>query len=243
MEKNILTLYDDPVFPVTRQGNALYGGDMILESDAGASNTPELDKVQISARQSARTKAMSAVMSWIADGDYSYTALDEYITGAADLDGDFEITNDEEEYYNEIWREVPDALLTVGASAENVTKFVNDEDAGAGAIIGKNAEALLNEVDADDDEIIVGFAMGEDAVFENATSDPKGRHMILEATYKKMKAVRDGQVQILKKRTSGKVRLSAAQRAGVKKMLRKSHTAAANLARKKSMKVRKQHGM
>ena len=186
---------------------------------------------------------MSAVLAWVDDGNFSYQNLDEYIIGIADLDGDFEISDAEEAYYNEVWREVPDALLTLGASVEDVAKFVNDEDDKSAAIVGKAADTLVNELEADDDEIIAGFALGQEAVLENAGTDPDGRHMILEATYKKMKAVRDGKVQLVNKRVSGKMRLSAAQKAGLRKARMTAHTAGANLARKKSMKVREQHGV
>lgn len=241
MSQNIFAMMDDPVFPATQRGREILGVFESVPADSKTTDAP--DKVQSFARQQARTNAMSAVLAWIEDGDFSYQALDEYIIGAADLDGDFEITEAEEAYYNEIWREVPDALLTLGAAAEDVSRLVNDEDDKAGAIVGKAVNTAVNELEADDDELIVGFAMGKDAVFENASDDPNGRHMILEATYKKMKAVRDGQVQVINKRMSGKVRLSSAQRAGIKKMQRKSHTASANLARKKSMRVRKMRGM
>ena len=66
---------------------------------------------------------------------------------------------------------------------------------------------------------------------------------MLEATYKRRKVIRDGKVQVVNKRISGKVRLSAAQKAGVKKMLRKAHSATANLHRKKSMKKREKMGL
>lgn len=243
MSDNAFKFFDDPVFPSSTAGMKMAG---IFESatDKPSNNGDMiLDSVQTFAKQQARTKAMSAVLAWVEDGNFSYQSLDEYITGIADLDGDFEISDAEEAYYNEIWHEVPDALLTLGASAEDVAKFVNDEDDKSAAIVGKAADALVNELEADDDELIVSFALGEDAVLENAGTDPDGRHMILESTYKKTRAVRDGQLQVVNKRVSGKVRLSAAQKAGLVKAQRRSHTASANLARAKSMKVRKQHGM
>lgn len=242
MSENIFGIYDDPVFPTSPRGKAILGVfEAASDDDTKIKDAP--DKVQDFARQQARQNAMSAVLAWIEDGNFSFKALDEYVTGIADLDGDFEISDAEEAYYNEIWREVPDALLTLGASEEDVSKFVNDEDDKAGALVGKDADAAINEMEADDDEIIIGFAMGEDAVFENASDDPDGRHMILEATYKRRKVVRDGKVQVVNKRVSGKVRLSSAQKLGLKKAQRKSHTAGANLARKKSMRVRQRRGM
>ena len=66
--------------------------------------------------------------------------------------------------------------------------------------------------------------------------------MILEATYRKQKVVRDGKVVKINKRISGKVRLSAAQKAGLRKARRKANTAA-RLHRKKSMRLRARRGM
>lgn len=243
MSDKAFNIYDDPVFPSSITGMKMAG---IFESATDKPSNSEdiiLDSVQTFSQQQARTKAMSAVLAWVEDGNFSYLNLDEYIIGMADLDGDFEISDAEEAYYNEIWREVPDALLTLGAGAEDVAKFVNDEDDKSAAIVGKAADALVNELEADDDEIIAGFALGQEAVLENAGTDPDGRHMILEATYKRMKVVRDGQVQVVNKRMSGKVRISAAQKADLREARMKAHTAGANLARKKSMKMRKQHGI
>lgn len=235
-------LDDDFTFPATRRGQALSG---VLESAADKSRTSS-DAVQAFARQQARTQAMSAVLAWIEDGEFTYTALDEYVIGMTDLDGDFEISDEEEAMYNAVWNEVPDALLSIGATETDTNDFVNGEgktSADAAARIGKTLKERLNELEADDDEIIAGFALGEDAVFENASDDPEGRHMILEATYRKQKVVQDGKVVKINKRISGKVRLSAAQKAGLRKARRKANTAAARLQRKKSMRIRAQRGM
>lgn len=229
--------FDDPTFPSTRTGQFLAG---ILESADIAKGKPSdtPDAVEVFALQQARTQAMSAVLAWVAEGDFTYTALDEFICGVADLDGDFEISDEEEVVYNAIWQHVPDALQTLGADEADVNELVNSEDNDAAARIGKALSAAMDETTADDEEIIAGFALGEDAVFENASDDPEGRHMILEATYKRRKVVRDGKVQVIRKRISGKVRLSAAQKAALKKARRKAHTGAAKLARRKSMRIR-----
>ncbi len=233
---------DDFTVPATRRGQVLSG---VLESAAGKPET-SADAVQAFARQQARTQAMSAVLAWVEDEEFTYTALDEYAIGMADLDGDFEISDEEEAVYNAIWSEIPDALQSLGASETDANDFVNGEGKtsdDAAARVGKTLKERLDELEADDDEIIAGFALGEDAVFENASDDPEGRHMILEATYRKQKVVRDGKVVKINKRISGKVRLSAAQKAGLRKARRKANTAAARLHRKKSMRLRARRGM
>lgn len=168
---------------------------------------------------------MSAVLAWIEDSEYKYDALDEYIIGMADIDGYFEIGGEEEAAYNAIWHEVPDALLSLGASEADTTAFVNGEGKeadDAAARVGKVVKETLDDLEADDDELIAGFALGEDAVFENASDHPESRHMILEATYRKKNVVRDGKVVKINKRVSGKVRLSTAQKASLRKARRKA---------------------
>lgn len=241
-QNNAFTVDDDFTFPHTRRGQALSG---VLES---AAEKPKVnaDAVEVFARQQARTQAMTAVLAWMEDGEYNYNALDEYIIGMADLDGDFEIGDDEEAAYNAIWAEVPDALLSLGADEADTNAFVNGdgkEADDAAARVAKVVKETLDDLEADDDELIAGFALGEDAVFENASDDPEGRHMVLEATYRKKKVVRDGKVVKINKRVSGKVRLSAAQKAGLRKARRKANTASARLHRKKSMRIRARRGM
>ena len=232
---------DDFMFPVSTQGMKKAG--MILES-AEPSDTDQ-DQVTDLARTQARINAMTAVLQWVSLEDYSYNALDELVLVVADLDGDFEISEEEENAYNAIWAEVPDALLSLGCDKKDVEACVNgtkDDADGAAAKIGNYLKEELDTVEADDDEIITGFAVGEEAVFESAAGDDV-RIGILEATYKRTKVVRDGQVVTVRKRVSGKVRVSAAQKAALRKARRKAHTAAANLARRKSMRVRKRRGL
>ena len=92
---------DDFMFPVSTQGMKKAG--MILES-AEPSDTDQ-DQVTDLARTQARINAMTAVLQWVSLEDYSYNALDELVLVVADLDGDFEISEEEENAYNAIWAE------------------------------------------------------------------------------------------------------------------------------------------
>lgn len=247
MSQIFATGNDDYMFPTTQAG--LRQSGMILESangDRKADGQGVLENaIDEYATASKRIDAMSAVLTWIEEGEYNYNALDETIVAVADLDGDFEITEAEEALYSDIWNEIPDALLTLGADKADVQELVNgpnDAADKAAARIGKLLSKKMDEEEADDDSLIAGFAFGEDAILESASYDAS-LHGILEATYKRKKVIRDGQVQMVNKRISGHVRLSSAEKANMKNMRRKSHTAAANLARKKSMKKRKQLGM
>ena len=247
MSNNIFSAgYDDFMFPTTRAGMREAG--MVLESAAGGKNGGDSDApdtISETALTMARSRAMSAVLTWIEEGVYSYDALDETIVVTADLDGDFELSEEEEDEYADIWGQIPDALLTLGADLDDVQKLINgpgkkaDE---AAARIGAALSKEMESVEAEDADIITGFAVGEDAILESASYDNE-LHGILEATYKRKKVVKDGKVQIVKKRVSGKVRISAATRAALRKARRKANTAAAKLSRRKSMKLRKNRGL
>lgn len=240
---------DDFMFPTTPMGMRAVG--MVFDSakpNAGGNSGAEMvleNAVDNDAVARARASAMSAVLSWVEDGQFDYNSLDETIVVVADIDGDFELTEAEEELYGDIWNEIPDALLTLGADIEDVKAFVDgpgkDADSAA-ARIGKALSAEMDETQADDDSLIAGFAYGEDAILESCSYDD-ALHGVLEASFKRKKVVRDGKVQVVKKRVSGKVCLSAQQKAGLKKARRKAHTATANLKRKKSMKIRANRGL
>jgi len=241
---NIFDSIDDFMFPVTHQGRIQAG--MVLESATEKKEAKaEDDGISEVARNTARAGAMSALLSWIDEGEYTYQALDEIVVVVSDLDGDFEISEEEEEEYNHIWAEMGDALLSLGADAKDAQALVDGpgkEADDAAARIGKALSEGMDEERADDDSLISGFALGEDAVLESV-SDDEVLHGILEATYKRKKVIRDGQVQVVRKRLSGKVRLSATQKSGLRKARRKAHTAAANLKRRKSMRMRKNRGL
>lgn len=233
---------DDFMFPTSRQG--LIKSGMILES-AAQDAAPVANAVDEDARIRARADAMSALLTWIEEGDFSYDTLDECIVVVADIDGDYEITEEEENYFNDVWQEVPDALLSLGADKADVVGLVDGpgkESDKAAARIGKELSEKMEEEEADADSLIAGFAFGEEAILESVSYDTS-LHGILEATYKRKKVVRNGQVQVVRKRVSGHVRQSAAQKASLKKARRKSHTATANLNRRKSMRKREQRGL
>ena len=195
---------------------------------------PRIGVLESYADSQLRSQAMSAVLGWIEDGNFTYDNLDEFVCAVADLDGDFEISEEEDDYYNSVWQQIPNALLTLGAPEDDVDKLVNGESNAAGQRVGEAVKLSLDSEKADDDDLIAGFAYGD---------DPEGRHMVLEAAYKKRKVVRDGKVVVVRKRVSGKIRLSAAQKAGLREARLKANTGAAKLARRKSMRIQKRRGL
>ena len=243
---SIFESFDDYMFPTTAMGKRAMG---IFEPEIkeGIESEPHIAVVMESVESTARAQAMSAVLDWVDMGEHTYGAMEELITAIADLDGDEDITEDEEAYYNDIWQQIPDAMLSYGCDINDVQAFVDGpgtEADAAAARLGTYLQNEMGQVRADNEHLITGFAYGEDAVIESA-SDPEDANIlgVLEATYKRRKVVRDGKVVVKLKRVSGKVRLSAAQKAALKKARRRANTAAAKISRRKSMRIRKSRGM
>lgn len=237
---------DDYMFPTSQAG--LREAGMILESASSAEEDKLTGRDRAIAnyvRAQQRTEAMSSVLSWIEEGDFTYNALDETIIVVADLDGDYEITEDEEAYYSELWNEVPDALVSLGADEDDVKEFMDGpgtEADKAAARMGRTLTQKMDEEEADDDELIARFAFGEDVVLESANLF-RTTEGVFEATYKRKLAVRDGKKEWINKKMSGKVYRSPEQKLATKKAARKSHTGIANMHRRKSIKKRQALGL
>jgi hypothetical protein len=177
------------------------------------------------ANQQLRAAAMGVILGWLEQEDFTFDAFSNAAIVVADMDGDDEISDEEDEYLNDLLQECANALLTMGAESGNVTSFLDDEDDTAGEALGKFLTGKMDDVSSSDEELIAGYAVTGDAVFEAMK-----------------KVIRGGKV-VLKKKRIRKVKLSAMQRAGLKKARAKAWTGAAKLNRKKSMRVRKQRGL
>jgi hypothetical protein len=179
------------------------------------------------AGQQQRAAAMATVLTWLDEKDFSFDAINALVIGMVDLDGDDEIGDDEEQDYNEFLACVGTALTKLGASPENVTSFLDDEEDDQGGKLGKFLGKKLDGVSVDDNQLVTRYATatGSESIFESTT-----------------KVVRNGQI-VLKKKRVKKYRMSAAQRQALKKARRKSHSAAAKRNRAKSMRMRKKRGL
>lgn len=190
-----------------------------------------------------RAIAATIALEWAQGDDHSYDALDAYVLDAAGIDEDSEVTEDDEDFYNEVWGEVADALVFLGADETAVTELCDKEDSSAGASVAEAVKGgLVAEGAPSDEAIVMEFAAGDNydvfkSIYEGAEGD------LFEAAYRKKKVVRDGKVVKINKRVSGRIRLSAAQKAGLRAARRKANTAVARLHRRKSMKLRKQRGL
>lgn len=212
----------DPVFdsagvmPAAKkpQSNEYTIPDQILDD---ASN--DLGEKQI------RANAMAAALTWLEDNDASYSNFEAIVAGLADLDEDGEVTEPEEELFNEILTMAADSLVELGANAANVESFIDSESEEAGEKLHTYLNNKLSENEKSDDELITEYAV-------------KAK-LVLDAT---QRVVRNGKVKVIKKPLKKK-RLSSAQKAALKKARRKANNSGARRKRAKSMKARRQRNM
>jgi len=169
-----------------------------------------------------RSSAMASIMSFAEEGMNTAEELDLMAVGMADLDEDGEVTEPEQEDYEESLNAMADAMSHVGIEPNIIESALNGDDDAAETVALHVAE-YMDDLD-DQDQFIANYSVRE--------------NMMLEAV---RKVVRDGKVKYIKKPLR-KRRMSSAQKAALKKARRKSNTGAAKRARRKSMSVRKRSG-
>lgn len=149
---------------------------------------------------------------------------------------------------------IADAMSTLGIDEDLINDVFDSDVDIADAAIETASEIILENMPADDelDDFISVFAYGDEATYDammkeedegmyDAAKKPltvgrKTRRKVgnKTVTYKAVKAVRDGKIKVVNKRIAGKVRLSAAQKAALKKARRKSTTGTAVKKRMRS---------
>ncbi|MBT2909714.1 hypothetical protein PL84_03845 [Vibrio anguillarum] len=177
------------------------------------------------AEKQIRANGMAAALTWIEDEDASYANFDAIVAGLADVDEDGEVTEPEEEIFNEILTMAADSLVELGANAANVQSFIDDESEEAGEKLHAYLSEKMSNNEKSDDDLITEYAV-------------KAK-LVLDAT---QRVIRNGKVKLIKKPLKKK-RLSSAQRAALKKARRKANNSGARRKRAKSMKARSQRGM
>lgn len=157
--------------------------------------------------------------------------FDAMMIGLVDADKNGELDDNELSVLDIGYNIAFDVLSGRGASEDDILALLNDGDETAAENIH---ELLINTgTDGEDAELAAinaaAFEFDEDS--DTAVMDG--------ATYKKQVAIRNGKKVIIRKRIAGVVRLTAKQKAAIKKMQRKSHSGAARAKRLKSLKRRK----
>lgn len=191
-------------------------------------------------------KAAGAVNEWaetteddLDAGETLATRLMMLLLGIADIDGDGEINESEQEVVDAAIENAFDYLTAKGVSEADAEALLGDWDDAVGQRVHELILSRLpdGEDATSDDMNAFAFADGDGA--QESMFDSVGAP-VLDAVYKKRLAIRAGKKVRINKRISGTVRLSAKQKLAVRKMLRKTHSAGAQLRRAKSNRIRKQ---
>jgi len=148
-----------------------------------------------------------------------------------DAESDEDFDEEEVEEFNEVLEAAWTYLAQHGVNDDDIDKLLNDEDNEAAERIHDFLVSALpdgDEADAD----LANFAFADS---ENES--------VLDAVYKRKFVIRGGQKMRVRKRVSGRVRLSGAQKAALRKAHMKANTGIAKLHRRKSMRKRRQMGL
>lgn len=182
-----------------------------------------LESIQKVAIVGERMSAGAACVQWAQGGESSFDTLDAILFGMAGGQDDVELTDGQAAMYESLQAHAGEFLVSVGGVQDHqLTEMMEGDEEVTDALF----ESLSTALDGvDTDEAVAEFAVRES--------------MMMEA---KKKVIRDGKVKIIntKKR---KRRMSAAQKAALKKARAKANTGAAKAARKKSNRMRKSRGM
>jgi len=175
--------------------------------------------------QQVRLQAMSCLVSWTDGWSHDYKTLESLLLGIADMDGDEEVDQNEEAYFNDLLAGVSEAMLSLGADRGLIDSFLNDENKVSGDKIAEYLADKLNLMEARPDELVTNYGLGAQAILESTQT-----------------IIRGGDVVIKKKRVR-KRRLTSLQKIASKKNLRRAHSGLAKARRERSMRVGRQRGL
>lgn len=207
--------------------------DSMLES-AGLGNAASarvvamFEAVERRAGEDSRSVAASLLAGWVADGEAdsdSFEALALVLAGLDSLSDDDDLDDEQVDAFNDALGQLANAAVALGADQDDVTSMIDDDDDSAAESVFEALSGLTDDDEAIADYTVAGGEGGE-AMLESAT----------------FKAVRDGQVTLIRKRPK-KRRMTSLQKQALKKARTKAHSSMANAHRKKSMKLRKKRGL
>lgn len=199
-------------------------------------NEGKLSAAALYARQNIALNTVAALQAWASDDfddeEHQAENLFALFLGIADVDDNGEIGEDEEVIIDAAVAAAHDYLAKKGVSEDDLQALLNDWDDAAAERV---RDYLMGELPEGEDAELSDM---DDFVFSD-----EDNASIFDAVYKKAVVMRNGKKQMIKKRVSGTVHLSAAQKAGISKAHSKSHSAAANAQRARSMKMRSKMGL
>lgn len=233
-------LNDRLIFESAEQTKQQEEQDRAAKAAAKDLDGPELVIFEAVARKTknAREDAFNAVVDWLG----SIPTAASFFDSAFELAGLDEIEPEDDAYpeeavddYIAVLGYMADALVAMGADADDVTTLVNTDDEDDAEI--QMADAAISDItkainiDLTDDEAVTDFGI----VFAASDEDD----VIME---KMIKVVRNGKVVMKNKRIKPR-RMTGAQKAALKKNRRKAWKGQARLKRKKSLKIGKKRGL
>lgn len=178
-----------------------------------------------------RQEAAGIVAEWadseLEKGEGYADRLYALIVGAAGAGEDEDLTDDEAEYAAILAELVGDFLEGKKIPEDDVDTLLGG-DLEDNDVAARIHDALLDSMPQGDEAM-----MDDTEKFVLGESDDA----MLDATYKKVMAIRKGKKVRIKKRIAGKVRLTAAQKGAVRKMQRKANSGAAKMKRARSMRM------
>lgn len=194
-----------------------------------------------------KLQAVSSLMQWVEtepdDLDEGETLADRLIAmmvGIADANKDGDITEDEQGVIDVAMNAAWNYLTSKGASDEDCAALFNDADpAAAERIRDLLADSLPEGEEADEEIDAIVFTDADQEPLMDSVADA----VYMDAVYKKTFAIRNGKKVRINKRVSGTVRLTAKQKVAIRKAQMKSHSAAAQMRRMKSMRIRRKSGL
>lgn len=178
-----------------------------------------------------RQEAAGIVAEWadseLEEGEGYADRLYALIVGAAGAGDDEDLTDEEAEYAAILAELVGDFLEGKKIPEDDVDTLLGG-DLEDNDVAARIHDALLDSMPQGDEAM-----MDDTEKFVLGESDDA----MLDATYKKVMAIRKGKKVRIKKRIAGKVRLTAAQKGAVRKMQRKANSGAAKMKRARSMRM------
>jgi len=181
--------------------------------------------MSVTADKNTRSLAAAIVLQWTEAGEHDFDSLEAMLFGAIDDDGDRDLSDEEEDEFEELSAAAAQFILdSTSLTADQVTSLFDN---------------------ADDEQAIEAAGLLEDLIEEGSTDElianyAEKQAMLLSSL---RKVVRDGSVVKIKKRIGRKLKMSPAQKQALKKARQKSHGAAARAKRKKSLRARKRNGL
>lgn len=209
----------------------------ILDSAGSAAGAP-VGAGDFTAKNIALT-AVAAIQQWaetdaseLDSGETMADRLQSLMVGTADANKDGELTDDENAVLEMALNVGWEYLSKMGVTDEDASALLNDWDTDAAERVKELVMASLPEGDTAAADDMNSFVFG-----------PGDQEPMLDSVFKKMAAFVGGVKRFINKRISGTVRLSAKQKVAIRKMQMKSHSAAAQMHRAKSMRARSKAGL